>query len=50
MQQPCVLVGSVEQIVEELQKRREQFGFSCIEIQENYMEALAPIVARLAGK
>lgn len=45
-----VLVGSVEQIVEELQKRREQFGFSCIEIQDNYMEALAPVVARLAGK
>ncbi len=45
-----VLVGTVEQIVEELQKRRELFGISCVEIREPFMEALAPVVARLAGK
>lgn len=45
-----VLVGSREQIVEELQKRREQFGLSSIEIQVNDMEALAPVVARLTGR
>jgi probable F420-dependent oxidoreductase len=45
-----VLVGSVEQIVEELQKRRELFGVSCIEIQEANIDAFAPVVARLAGK
>lgn len=45
-----VLVGSVEQIVEELQKRREQFGFSSVEIQDDHMEVLAPVVCRLTGK
>ncbi len=45
-----LLVGTVEQIVEELQRRREIFGISCIEVREPFMEALAPVVARLAGK
>lgn len=45
-----ILVGSVDQIVEELQKRRELFGVSCIEVREPHMEALAPVVARLAGR
>lgn len=45
-----VLAGSVDQIVEKLQKRRELFGVSCIEVLDAHMEALAPVVARLAGK
>jgi probable F420-dependent oxidoreductase len=45
-----ILVGSVEQMVEELQKRRELFGISCIEVVEAHMETFAPVVARLAGK
>jgi probable F420-dependent oxidoreductase len=45
-----ILVGSVDQIVEELQKRRELLGISCIEVLDTHMETLAPVVARLAGK
>jgi len=45
-----ILVGSVDQMVNELQKRRELFGISCIEVTEAHMESLAPVVARLAGK
>jgi probable F420-dependent oxidoreductase len=45
-----ILVGSVEQVIEELQKRRELLGISNIEIREPFMEALAPVVSRLAGK
>jgi probable F420-dependent oxidoreductase len=45
-----ILVGSVDQMVDELQKRRELFGISCIEVTEAHMEALAPVVARLAGR
>lgn len=45
-----ILVGSVDQMVDELQKRRELFGISCIEVTEAHMETLAPVVARLAGK
>jgi probable F420-dependent oxidoreductase len=44
-----ILVGTVDQIVEDLQMRREQFGISYITANEHYMDDLAPIVARLAG-
>ncbi len=42
-----ILIGNVDQMVEELQKRRELFGTSCIEVTEAHMETLAPVVARL---
>jgi probable F420-dependent oxidoreductase len=46
---PHVLAGSVDQIVEEISTRREQYGFSYIQVMEREMEAFAPVVARLAG-
>jgi probable F420-dependent oxidoreductase len=46
---PYVLVGTVDQIVEDLQARRQRWGFSYYVTFEPYMEALAPVVARLAG-
>jgi len=46
---PYLLVGSVEQIVEELQERRERFGVSYITISGDCMEEFSPVVARLAG-
>lgn len=45
-----ILVGSIDQMVDELQKRRELFGISSIEVTDAHMETLAPVVARLAGK
>ncbi|HEY0754434.1 MAG TPA: TIGR03621 family F420-dependent LLM class oxidoreductase [Ktedonobacteraceae bacterium] len=45
-----MLIGSVDQIVEELYRRRELFGVSSIEIGESHMETLAPVVARLTGQ
>lgn len=45
-----ILVGPVDQIVEKLQERRAQYGISSIEVTEAHVEALAPVVARLAGK
>jgi probable F420-dependent oxidoreductase len=44
-----ILVGTVEQIVEDLQMRREQLGISYITVNEEYMDVLAPVVAHLAG-
>ncbi len=44
---PIVLVGTVDQICEDLIARREEFGFSYIVLHD--MEAFAPVVARLAG-
>lgn len=46
---PHVLVGSVAQIVEALQERRELLGFSYITVPGVHIEAFAPVVAELTG-
>ncbi|MFN8679477.1 MAG: LLM class F420-dependent oxidoreductase [Thermomicrobiales bacterium] len=46
---PHVLVGSVDQIVDDLRARREAFGISYITVPEYFMEAFAPVVERLVG-
>ncbi len=46
---PLVMIGTEDEIVESLQKRREEFGFNDIVVQGDAMEAFAPIVARLTG-
>ncbi len=45
-----VLIGTIDQIMDTLQERRERYGASCIEVRESDMELFAPVVARLAGK
>ena len=47
---PYLLIGNVEQLVEQVQQRRERYGISYLVVGEEYMEALAPVVARLAGR
>jgi hypothetical protein len=49
LQSPYVLLGTVEQIVEDLQMRRERWGFSYYVIFERDLDTFAPVVARLAG-
>jgi probable F420-dependent oxidoreductase len=46
---PLALIGSVEEITETLHKRREELGFSYIVVHEAEMDALAPVIAELAG-
>ena len=50
LQSPYVLLGTVDQLVEDLQARREHWGISSYVIFEPYVDAFAPIVARLAGR
>ena len=45
---PSFLIGSVEQIIEQLQMLREKFGISYYSVWEP-IEPFAPIVARLSG-
>jgi len=47
---PHALFGSVDNVCEELQRRRELHGISYVTVGENAMDAFAPVVARLAGK
>lgn len=44
---PHALIGSVDAICEELERRRERFGMTYVTIGDNAMEAFAPVVARL---
>jgi alkanesulfonate monooxygenase SsuD/methylene tetrahydromethanopterin reductase-like flavin-dependent oxidoreductase (luciferase family) len=46
---PIALIGSVGEIVETLRKRREEYGFSYIVVHEGEMDAVAPVIAELAG-
>jgi probable F420-dependent oxidoreductase len=46
---PHTMVGTVDQICEDLERRRERWGTSYITIQGDAMETAAPIVAKLAG-
>jgi probable F420-dependent oxidoreductase len=49
LEMPLGLVGTVDGMVETLQRRREEFGFSYVVVHEPEMEAFAEVVGRLAG-
>jgi hypothetical protein len=44
-----VLVGTEDEITEQLHRRREEWGLSYIVIGDNNVDEFAPIVAKLAG-
>lgn len=46
---PSIFIGTPDQIVEDLLRRRERFGFSYFVVSDANMEAFAPVVSRLAG-
>ena len=47
---PYALVGTVDQMVDDLRARRERWSISYVMTHEPFMDALAPVVARLAGR
>jgi probable F420-dependent oxidoreductase len=47
---PYVLVGTIEQMVEDLLARRERWGISYYVVFEPFLDAFAPVVAALGGK
>ena len=50
LENPYLLVGTVDQIVEDLCARRARWGISYYVVHEPYMDVFAPVVLRLAGK
>lgn len=50
LEMPHFLIGTVDQITEQLVERRERYGFSNIVLPGAVAEQLQPVVARLAGK
>jgi probable F420-dependent oxidoreductase len=50
LEMPSVFLGPVGRIVDQLQARRERYGFSYHVVPDGAMEAVAPVVERLAGR
>jgi probable F420-dependent oxidoreductase len=46
---PVALIGTLDEMVEELRWRREEYGISYFSIEADCWESLAPVVSRLAG-
>ncbi|MFI7102171.1 LLM class F420-dependent oxidoreductase [Streptomyces sp. NPDC050161] len=46
---PTVLIGTPEQMADQLRERRERYGFSYITVLDPFMEAFAPVIAELQG-
>jgi probable F420-dependent oxidoreductase len=46
---PHAVVGTVDEICADLEERRDAFGLSYVVFSQDAMEAMAPVVARLAG-
>lgn len=46
---PNVLIGSIEEICDRIVERRDRFGISYVSFGSSNMEAVAPVVAKLAG-
>jgi len=47
---PHAYIGTVDQICDTIQERREKYGISYYTISEGNLDAFAPVVARLTGK
>ena len=47
---PHALVGSVDAVCDEIERRREVYGFSYVTIGDRAVDAFAPVVARLTGR
>jgi len=44
---PFLLIGTVEEMAEQLRRTRQRYGFSYLTVHEPYMEAFAPVIQRL---
>ena len=49
LEYPHTLIGTVDEICESIETRRERWDASYIVVQYDAMESMAPVVARLAG-
>jgi probable F420-dependent oxidoreductase len=47
---PNVLLGSVAQVADRIEERRERYGVNYVTVQQGELERFAPVVERLAGK
>ena len=49
LEMPSVFIGSIDRVVDEMRARREQYGISYYVVLDRAVQAVAPIVGRMAG-
>jgi probable F420-dependent oxidoreductase len=49
LQSPIILAGSIDQVVDQLHRRRQRWGYSYTVLQAEQAHAFAPVVAQLAA-
>jgi len=50
METPHLLVGTIDEVSEQLRETREEYGVSYLVVFDEHMEQFAPVVARLANQ
>jgi probable F420-dependent oxidoreductase len=50
LEMPSVAAGPTDRVAEELQARRDRYGFSYLVVADGDMDTFAPVVERLAGR
>jgi probable F420-dependent oxidoreductase len=50
LETPAVLVGTVDEIADEVRRRRDRWQMNYVVVDENFLDAFAPVVERLAGR
>jgi probable F420-dependent oxidoreductase len=50
LETPAVLVGTEDEIVEQVEARRDRWHMSYVVVDEQFVDAFAPVVSRLAGQ
>jgi probable F420-dependent oxidoreductase len=50
LETPFLLIGTADEIADQLRRSRQRWGFSFVTVHEPYMRAFAPVLARLRGE
>ncbi len=50
LETPYMLIGTVDEIADQLQRSRARWGFSYVTVHEPYMRTFAPVIERLRGR
>jgi hypothetical protein len=47
LETPFLLIGTIDQMAEQLVRNRERYGFTYLTVHDPYMEAFAPVIEHL---
>jgi len=50
LETPYLLIGTVDEIADQLKRSRARWGFSYLTVHEPYMRTFAPVIERLRGQ